>query len=128
MATNGLAELASAVDLHTTADGPYNTAVPALGLSRLSAPSDCTALVYEPSLCVAAQGAKEVCLADETFRLDPARSLLVSVDLPVSVRVAEVSRFPPSRKMWLTQARTERTTSPVVSHPGYIIISPCHDT
>jgi AraC-like DNA-binding protein len=47
--------------------------------------------VYEPSLCVVAQGAKEVLLADETYRLDPAGSLLVSVDLPVAARVVEAS-------------------------------------
>jgi AraC-like DNA-binding protein len=47
--------------------------------------------VYEPSLCLVAQGAKEVLLADETYRLDPAQSLLVSVDLPVAARVVEAS-------------------------------------
>ena len=47
--------------------------------------------MYEPSLCVVAQGAKEVLLADETYRLDPAQSLLVSVDLPVAARVVEAS-------------------------------------
>jgi len=47
--------------------------------------------VYEPSLCVVAQGSKEVLLADETYRLDPAQSLLVSVDLPVTARVVEAS-------------------------------------
>src|SRR4029077_4306473 len=82
VATDELARLASAVERQTTADGAYDTAVPALRLSHFSAPSDLVALVYEPSLCVVAQGAKEVLLADETYRLDPAQSLLVSVDLP----------------------------------------------
>jgi len=91
VATDELAELASAVERQTTADGVYDTAVPALRLSRFSAPSDLVALVYEPSMCVVAQGAKEVLLADETYRLDPAQSLLVSVDLPVAARVVEAS-------------------------------------
>jgi AraC-like DNA-binding protein len=65
--------------------------VPALKLSRFSAVSDVVALVYEPCLCVVAQGAKEVLLAGETYRLDPAQSLLVSVDLPVAARVVEAS-------------------------------------
>jgi AraC-like DNA-binding protein len=94
VATNDLATLASAIEQQTAADGAYNTAEPALRLSRFSAPSDLVALVYEPSLCVVAQGAKEVLLADETYRLDPAQSLLVSVDLPVDARVVEAS---PSR-------------------------------
>jgi AraC-like DNA-binding protein len=51
--------------------------------------------VYEPSLCIVAQGAKEVLLAGEAYRYDPAHSLLVSVDLPVSARVIEASTARP---------------------------------
>src|SRR3954453_1031821 len=81
VATDDLAKLASAIERRAGADGAYDTGVSALRLSRFSAPSDLVALVYEPCLCVVAQGAKEVLLADETYRLDPARSLLVSVDV-----------------------------------------------
>jgi AraC-like DNA-binding protein len=91
VATNELAKLASAVECQTSTDGGYDTAVTALRLSRFSAPSDLVALVYEPSLCLVAQGAKEVLLADEAYRLDPAHFLLVSVDLPVDARVVEAS-------------------------------------
>jgi hypothetical protein len=56
-------------------------------LLRLS----CQAVVYEPSFCTVAQGAKEVILEGDAYRYDPARSLLVSVDLPVSARVVEAS-------------------------------------
>ena len=72
MATNEPAGLASAIERQTAADGGYDTAVPELRLSRFSAPSDLVALVYEPSLCVVAQGAKEMLLVDETYRPDPA--------------------------------------------------------
>jgi AraC-like DNA-binding protein len=95
VATIELARLASAVQRQTPADGGYDTAVPALRLSRYSAPSELVALVYEPSLCVVAQGAKDVLLADEAYRLDPAQFLLVSVDLPVAARVVEASRGRP---------------------------------
>jgi AraC-like DNA-binding protein len=91
VAIHELARLASAVERQAAEDGAYDTAIPALRLSRFSAPSDLVALVYEPSLCLVAQGAKEVLLADETYRLDPAGSLLVSVDLPVAARVIEAS-------------------------------------
>lgn len=94
MATNEQARLVSAIERQTAEDDVYNTAVPELRLSRFSAPSDLVALVYEPCLCVVAQGAKEVLLGDATYRLDPAQSLLVSVDLPVTARVVEAS---PSR-------------------------------
>jgi AraC-like DNA-binding protein len=95
MPINELVKLAAAIQRQAASDGGYNTAVPALKLSRFSAPSDLTALVYEPSLCFVAQGAKEVILADETYRLDPAQSLLVSVDLLVAARVVEASRGSP---------------------------------
>src|SRR4051794_164634 len=91
VATDGPALLGAAIERQTTADGVYHTAVPALTLSRFSAPSDLAALMYEPCLCVVAQGTKEVLLGDETYRLDSAQSLLVSVDLPVAARVVEAS-------------------------------------
>ncbi|MGO8916869.1 MAG: AraC family transcriptional regulator N-terminal domain-containing protein [Stellaceae bacterium] len=91
MATNELEKLASAVERHTASDGEHDTAVRALWLYRYSAPTDLLAVVYEPSLCVVAQGAKEALLAGETYRYDPAHSLLVSVHLPVSSRVVEAS-------------------------------------
>ncbi|OWK36495.1 AraC family transcriptional regulator [Fimbriiglobus ruber] len=91
MATTELAKLASAIERQTAADGTFGTAVPALRLYRSSAPSDHAAVVYEPSLCIVAQGAKEVLLADEVYHYDPAHSLLVSVDLPVTSRVVEAT-------------------------------------
>jgi AraC-like DNA-binding protein len=91
VATTELAKLASAIARQTTADGTYDTVVPALKLFRSSAPTDLTAVVYEPALCIVAQGAKELQLAGETYRYDPAHSLLVSVDLPVVSRVVEAA-------------------------------------
>src|SRR4051812_38115673 len=91
MTTDEGVKLAAVIERQTGGDGVYDTAVPALRLSRFSAPSDLVALVYEPCLCVVAQGAKEVLLAGESYRLDPAGSLLVSVDLPVAARVVEAS-------------------------------------
>ncbi len=91
MATDELTKLADAIGRQATVDGSHDTAVPELLLARRSAPSDLHAVTYEASLCVVAQGAKEVRLAGETFRYDPAHSLLVSVDLPVSARVVEAS-------------------------------------
>jgi AraC-like DNA-binding protein len=91
MVTNELTKLAAAIERHTGADGVYDTAVPALRLSRFSTPTDLVALVYEPCVCVVVQGAKEVLLEEEAYHLDPAHSLLVSVDLPVEAHVVEAS-------------------------------------
>jgi AraC-like DNA-binding protein len=48
-------------------------------------------VLYEPSLCLVAQGSKHVLLAGEVYRYDPDRFLLVSVDLPVATQVIEAS-------------------------------------
>src|SRR5436305_14617504 len=96
MPSNDLARLAAAIEQQAAADGAYDTAVPALRLSRFSAPSDLAALVYEPCLCVVAQGAKEVLLGNETYRLSPAQSQRVSVALPVAARAVEAAPAPPS--------------------------------
>ena len=86
-----LGRLVAAIERHTPPDGICDTAVPGLLLARQLAPTDPIALVVDPSLCIVAQGAKEVFLADEVYRYDPARSLLVSVDLPISARVVEAT-------------------------------------
>jgi len=81
----------AAVERHAPQDGVCDTAVPGLLLGRQLAPTDPIALVVDPSLCIVAQGAKEVFLAGEVYRYDPAHSLLVSIDLPISARVVEAS-------------------------------------
>lgn len=91
MATDELVRLVAALERHAPPDGVCDTAVPGLLLGRQRAPTDPIALVVGPSLCIVAQGAKEVFLAGEKYRYDPVHALLVSVDLPISVRVAEAS-------------------------------------
>jgi AraC-like DNA-binding protein len=83
--------LASSVARHLTSDGYRDTAVPGLFLYRASSPSEHDATVYEPSLCVVAQGTKEIVVGGEAFRYDPSNFLLVSVDLPASSRVVNAS-------------------------------------
>jgi AraC-like DNA-binding protein len=85
------AKLVALIERLTGTDGVSGTAMPALAVARFSAPSDRIAVVYEPSLCLVAQGAKEVVLSGETYRLDPSQSLLVSVDLPLDIRVVEAT-------------------------------------
>jgi AraC-like DNA-binding protein len=79
------------VERHIDSDGTHETEVAGLALYRASSPSEHDATVYEPCLCVVAQGAKEVLVGGETFRYDPSHSLLVSVDLPATSRVVEAS-------------------------------------
>jgi AraC-like DNA-binding protein len=86
-----LEKLATLIERQTGTDGAHETAVAELTLTRISAPSEPTAVLYEPSLCLVAQGSKRVLLAGEVYRYDPAQVLLVSVDLPVATQVIEAS-------------------------------------
>jgi AraC-like DNA-binding protein len=79
------------VERHTNSDGILETAVPGLALYRASFISEHDATIYEPSLCIIAQGAKEIIVGSEALRYDPLNSLLVSVDLPATSRVVEAS-------------------------------------
>jgi AraC-like DNA-binding protein len=136
VATDELTRFASAVERQAAVDGVYETAVPELGLSRFSAPSDLAALVYEPCLCMVAQGAKEVFLDDETYRLDPAQSLLVSVHLPVTAHVVEASPGRPYLGVRLTLdpavvgelLADGTTTAPLGSPARAIAVTPAEPT
>lgn len=92
---NQLDKLAAAIDRHAVGESGKDTAVPGLLLARRTAPSEFHSVVYESSLCIVAQGAKEVRLAGETFRYDPAQLLVVAVDLPLTARVLVASKERP---------------------------------
>lgn len=51
--------------------------------------------LYSPSICIIAQGAKEVAMGDERFRYDPANYLLCSLDVPVVSQVVEATQKKP---------------------------------
>ncbi|MBI4749060.1 MAG: AraC family transcriptional regulator [Acidobacteria bacterium] len=82
-------ELAALIERFTSQDGAHQTAITPLCLFRASSPSEPVHAVYEPALCLVAQGAKEVLLADELYRYDQANYLLVAVDLPIVGQVIE---------------------------------------
>lgn len=86
-----LSELASLMTRLTPGDGVHPTAVPGVAILRTSKPNDLVHDVHQPALCVIVQGSKRVLLADEVYQYDPARYLVVSVDLPVSAEVLQAS-------------------------------------
>ena len=51
--------------------------------------------VYEPSLCLVLQGAKQVMIGDRTLRYDPSSYFIATVDLPASGCVVEASPAKP---------------------------------
>lgn len=90
-----LRELAALIGRHTAAEGVVETPLPRLSLVRSCTSTLPQPTVYEPALCIVAQGRKRALLGDRTFVYDPATFLIVSVDLPVIGCVVEASSEEP---------------------------------
>ena len=84
-------EFAKLIERHVDGDGVQATAIPSLVFIRRSNVTEPNHGVYKPALCIVAQGAKEVWLAQKRFRYSPADYLISSVDLPVTSQVTEAS-------------------------------------
>ena len=69
----------------------HTTAIPSLSLFRRLEPTEPISGMYEPSVCLVAQGAKRVLLGDETYLYDARHCLITSVRLPTIVRIIEAS-------------------------------------
>lgn len=90
-----LTSLANLVDKYSSGDGIHETRIRGLQCLKFSAPSVTVPTVYQPSICVIVQGAKQVMLEDEIYRYAPSEFLAVSVDLPVVGQVTEASASKP---------------------------------
>lgn len=77
-----------------------------LHLSCVSLPLKPLHSVLEPSLCVIAQGSKEVLLGDSRYRYDPSQYLLATVELPRVSQVLEASKVQPYLSLRLELAPT----------------------
>src|SRR6266705_3645660 len=77
-----------------------------LPLSRSSLPLKPLHSVLEPSLCVIAQGSKEVLLGDSRYRYDPSHYLLATIELPRVSQVLEASKERPYLSLRLELAPT----------------------
>jgi AraC-like DNA-binding protein len=71
------------------------TAIPGLSLSRRDEPTQPKSHMYEPIICLIAQGAKRVLLGDDTYVFDAHHFLITSLDLPTVVQVIQASREKP---------------------------------
>lgn len=83
--------LANLVCRLTDGDGIHATAYPRLRLIRASRPSEPIHTVYGPTLCLIAQGRKQLVLGSEIHEYGPDRTLVASVDVPVIGTVTEAS-------------------------------------
>ena len=85
------AELAQRIARSTPAAGVHATAIGRLRLYRVDAPSLPLPTVYEPCLCIVAQGRKQALLDGRAYVYDPLHYLVVSVTLPVSGHIIEAT-------------------------------------
>jgi AraC-like DNA-binding protein len=90
-----IARLTELGELHTTA-------VPGLSLLRRTGPTDPITGMYQPSICLVAQGAKRVKLGDDTYIYDAQHYLITSVHLPTVVQIIEASPEKPYLGLRLT--------------------------
>ena len=79
------------IDRHCRVTGQV-TPVAGLRLYRAEAPSPQVSTLYRPTLCLVAQGRKQVVLGDSLYEFDPSKYLIVTVDLPVTGCVVEASQ------------------------------------
>ncbi|MGG1516837.1 AraC family transcriptional regulator [Paenibacillus oryzisoli] len=98
-------ELAELIGRHAKAKGMNQTAMPSLFMIYHTKPTEPVYRVYKPSLCVIAQGLKEIFLAQERFEYGPADFLISSMHLPVIGQVIQASAEIPylSLKLEFTQ-------------------------
>ena len=83
--------LARNIARQTEQNHRLETAVPGLVLVRYEAPTQPASCMYEPTICLVAQGAKRVMLGDEEYLYDANHYLISSVGLPVVANVVEAS-------------------------------------
>lgn len=87
-------ELAGLIASRCEQDGPVEVAK-GFFFAKLSEPTQPLHCVYTPSVCVIAQGAKEVLLGEDRFRYDERNCLLGSLDVPIVSQVVEASQEKP---------------------------------
>ncbi|MEN3148190.1 AraC family transcriptional regulator [Neorhizobium sp. IRAMC:178] len=90
-----LDQIAQLIAQNTDGDGVFETAIPRLSVIRMSKPTEPLHAIHQPAVCIIAQGAKQVMLADEIFRYSPGQYLVVSVDMPVTGQVIEATEQQP---------------------------------
>ncbi|HRY16189.1 MAG: AraC family transcriptional regulator [Candidatus Competibacteraceae bacterium] len=92
---NKIAKLTEHEELHTTA-------ISGLWLFQRTEPTEPVAGMYQPSICLIAQGAKRVQLGEDTYIYDANHYLITSVHLPTVVQVIEASPEKPYLSLKLT--------------------------
>jgi AraC-like DNA-binding protein len=77
-------------------DGRFALRIPGVYAIRASrANTELVHTVWQPGLCIVAQGAKRVLLGQQVYEYDESRMLVASVEVPVAAQVTRASRVEP---------------------------------
>lgn len=87
--------LAERIARNTPSDGTFETPLPGVKLIRSATPTLPMPVIYEPTVCIVAQGRKRAMLGPVAYVYDPAQFLIASVGLPVMGSVIEASAARP---------------------------------
>lgn len=89
------AELGDIIARFAPADGDHPSALPLLTLHRYSQVGDLSCGMSRSSLIVAAQGAKRIIAAGESYEYDARHCLITSIDLPIMSRITQATAEQP---------------------------------
>lgn len=88
--------ISAILDAHSVgATGALQTVVPGLRLVRSASRVQPRHMEYRPSLCIVAQGMKQVLVGDTTLEYGAMQSMLITVDVPVLAEIVEASPHKP---------------------------------
>jgi len=87
--------LAEAIGRACTADGYVDTEIPGLKLFRCNSDLPQQPVLYQPSICVVAQGRKQISFGDHTRCYDPDNYLINSVAMPIKAEILDVTEAKP---------------------------------
>ena len=93
--TSLIAKISGIMDSQGIENGALVTPVPGLRLLRTHDTVAPRHMSYRPSLCVVAQGAKEMLVGDRTVTYGEMQSLVVTVEVPVLSQIVGASREKP---------------------------------
>ncbi len=102
-----LETLGKSIARWTDKDYRLTTAIAGLSLFRHDEPNELHTGLYEPGICMVAQGAKRVMLGDDMYVYDAHHYLITSVHLPAFVQIVEASRAKPYLGLMLKLDRRE---------------------
>jgi len=92
-------ELAARIVAHTPSPGQNPSAIPAVTLFRMTAPSACYLTSVEPSVSIFVQGKKRIDIGGEEHLCDGTSFLVASLDLPIRSQIIEASEAGPQLAM-----------------------------